>query len=431
MKIAYISAGAGGMYCGSCLHDNTLAAALIRAGHDVALIPTYTPTRTDEADVSLDRVFYGAINVYLQQKTRLFRHTPKAIDWVLDRPPLLRWISKIAGAVEARKLGALTLSVLQGEGGHQHKELAKLVAWLRDDFKPDIVHITNSMFLGLVPAIKREVGVPVICSVQGEDLFIEGLDEPYKNQVHQLLSNHAREVDGLIATSDYYGDFMAGYLDVPRTKIGIVRLGINLEGHGDPPNKAEDDSFVVGYLARLCPEKGLHLLVDGFRLLAEQVGRDKVKLMVAGYLAKRDRPYVASIRQRLRSYGLESRFRLVGEVSREEKIEFLHGLDVLSVPTTYRESKGLFVLEALANGVPVLQPNHGCFPEWIELTRGGELVDPESPQQLADGLRRLMDDPAHRRQLGRQGKDAVHRLLSDGAEATATIEAYRQLAGVG
>ena len=80
MRIAHISAGAAGMYCGTCIHDNTLATALKRLGVDVALIPTYTPLRTDEQDVSIDRVFYGGINVFLQQKWSLFRHTPRTFS---------------------------------------------------------------------------------------------------------------------------------------------------------------------------------------------------------------------------------------------------------------------------------------------------------------------------------------------------------------
>src|ERR1043165_1330623 len=89
MKIIYLAAGAGGMYCGSCLHDNTLAAALLALGEDVLLVPTYTPLRTDEPNVSIDRVFFGGINVYLQEKSSLFRHTPWWMDRWLDHPALL------------------------------------------------------------------------------------------------------------------------------------------------------------------------------------------------------------------------------------------------------------------------------------------------------------------------------------------------------
>ena len=234
MKIAYITAGAAGMYCGSCLHDNTLAAALMAKGHNVALMPTYTPTRTDEEDVSMDRVFYGAINVFLEQKSAVFRHLPRPLHWLLDRPGLLKWITGSGVSIDATQLGDMTLSVAMGETGNQRRELEELVNWLRDDFQPDIVHITNSMFLGLAGPLKRELGVPVLCALQGEDIFLDELAEPFKSKVHSELQSHAGDVDGLVATCDYYADFMADYLAVPREKVHVVPLGIKLEGHRGP-----------------------------------------------------------------------------------------------------------------------------------------------------------------------------------------------------
>src|SRR5688572_21808084 len=147
MRIAYLAAGAAGMYCGSCLHDNTLAAALLKLGEDVILAPIYTPIRTDEVDVSQPRVFYGGINAYLQQKFPIFRRTPRWLDGWLDHPALLRLATKNAASVDASKLGDMTVSMLQGEQGNQRKELEKLVDWLVDDVKPDVVHLSNSMML--------------------------------------------------------------------------------------------------------------------------------------------------------------------------------------------------------------------------------------------------------------------------------------------
>src|SRR3954447_10334580 len=111
MRIAYITAGAAGMFCGSCLHDNTLVAALTRLGHDALLIPTYTPIRTDEDDVSQKRVFFGGINVYLQQKFAFFRHTPWLLDRLFDWPRLLRWVARFAVKTQAQELGELTVSM--------------------------------------------------------------------------------------------------------------------------------------------------------------------------------------------------------------------------------------------------------------------------------------------------------------------------------
>ena len=232
MKIAYITAGAGGMFCGSCLHDNTLAAALVRQGHDALLIPTYTPIRTDEPDVSQKRVFLGGINVYLQQKLGLFRHTPWFLDRLFDARPLLRWVARFAVKTEASDLGDLTVSILEGEHGHQSKEVDKLVAWLRDEVKPEIVHLTAALLSGLVHELKQRLKVPVLCSLQGDDIFLESLPESHRSRCLALVRVHCREIDGFVATSAYYADFMSEYLSIPRERIHVVYPGLNLTGHG-------------------------------------------------------------------------------------------------------------------------------------------------------------------------------------------------------
>jgi hypothetical protein len=208
MKIAYITAGAAGMYCGSCMHDNTLVAALLRRGHDALLVPTYTPIRTDEPDVSQKRVFFGGINVYLQQKLSLFRHTPWILDRLLDAPPLLRWVSRFAMKTDAHVLGELTISMLKGEHGHQRKEIAKLVHWLRTEIKPDLVPLTNAILSGMVHDLKRELGVPVLCSLQGDDIFLDALPEPYRGAALKLIAEHCREIDGFLSSCGYYAELI-------------------------------------------------------------------------------------------------------------------------------------------------------------------------------------------------------------------------------
>src|SRR5271166_4129703 len=182
MRITYITAGAAGMYCGSCMRDNTLVAALARQGHDALLIPTYTPIKTDEPDVSQKRVFFGGINVYLQQKLSLFRHTPWSLDRLLDAPKLLRWVARFAVSTRAENLGDLTISILRGEHGYQRKEVEKLAGWLADDVKPELVNLTNVLLSGMVHEVKRRVGVPVLGTLQGDDIFLEALPEPHRSQ---------------------------------------------------------------------------------------------------------------------------------------------------------------------------------------------------------------------------------------------------------
>ncbi len=414
MKVAYITAGAAGMYCGTCIHDNTVATMLKKQGHNVALIPTYTPTRTDEENVSLNRVFYGGINVFLQQKLSLFRHTPWALDRILDNPALLNSLSRFSASTDARDLGMLTVSMLSGEYGYQKKELEKLVKWLQVDNKPDIVYLTNSMLVGMAREIKNAVGVPVVCALQGEDIFLRDLIDPYKTEALTLLAERAADADGFVAPCNYYAQFMAAeYLKVSVDKIDVVPLGLNLDGHGNLIEKPGHPPLIIGYLARICPEKGLHILVSAFYTLTKELGTNNVELHVAGYLGKKDEPYFEELVNQIHAWGLQDSFVHHGEVTRSQKIDFLNRLHVFSVPTVYRESKGLSILEALANGVPVVQPQHGSFPEMVKATGGGILVEPESAEAIAEGILQLYRDPSKRKQLGTVGKTNVHQKFND------------------
>ena len=435
MRIAYVAPGAAGMYCGSCIHDNTLAMALMELGHDVAVVPLYTPIRTDEPPVATERIFYGAVNVYLQQALRLFRQTPRMLDRILDSGAMLRLASRMAGATDAASLGPLTLSVLRGEEGRQRKELARLTGWLAE-FRPDVVQLGNGLLIGLAREIRRVTGAPVISGLTGEDLFIEGLPEPHRGEVVAELRRRAAELAGFVSPSRYYADRMRELLAVPAERLHVVSLGVNLEYFDAPAISAADGPnakpgtggpVTLGYLARICPEKGLHLLVDAFIELAGRPGAEKVRLEVGGWVAKRERPYLKRLVRRVHKAGLADRAVFHGELDGAAKRAFLRRLDLFSVPTTYREPKGLSVIEALAHGVPVVQPAHGAFPELLEATGGGLLIEPASTTALATGLLELIRDPERRRQLGRRGRRAVEIDFGSRRMAERTAAVYRRI----
>jgi glycosyltransferase involved in cell wall biosynthesis len=421
MRIAYITAGAAGMFCGSCLHDNTLVAELCRQGHDALLVPTYTPIRTDEEDVSQKRVFFGGINVFLQQKLALFRHTPWFFDRWLDARALLRWVSRFAAGTKAEDLGDLTLSMLEGEHGRQKKELDKLVGWLADDVRPDIVNLSNALISGMVHAIKDKLGCRVICTLQGDDVFLEALPERFRTRALDLIRQHCQEIDGFVATSRYYADFMAGYLGIPREKIEVIYPGLKLDGHGLATDPRSSDTLTLGYFARICPEKGLHLLAEAFSLLRKASPATCCRLRVSGWLGNDQREYLATIRRQVDD--LEH----VDCPDHASKVRFLQSLDILSVPTVYREPKGLYVLEAWANAVPVVQPRHGSFPELLEVSGGGVLVEPENAQDLARGLQSLLENPQLRHEMGQKGRAAVHESFTAAKMARTTYDYYVRL----
>jgi len=406
-RIAYVTAGAAGMYCGSCMHDNTLVATLPRLGHEAPLLPTYTPIRTDEPDVSQHRVFLGGINVYLQQKLALFRHTPWLFDRLLDATWLLRWVSRFAVKTQAQELGDLAVSVLKGEHGHQKKEIDKLVRWLASEVKPQIVNLTNVLLSGLVRPIKEKLNVPVVATLQGDDIFLDALPEPYRGRALDLIRDHCGEIDGFVGTCRYYADYMGGLFGLPADRVHVVYPGLDLRGHGSNPARTPGEPFTIGYFARICPEKGFHVLIDAFLRLREMKGGPPSRLRVSGWLGENNRDYYNEQRRRVNAAGLAESFEHIESPDHASKVRFLQSLDVLSVPTTYREPKGLYVLEALANGVPVVQPRHGSFPELIEATGGGLLVEPEDPAGLAEALRNLATEPERVREMGQKGQQAV------------------------
>jgi glycosyltransferase involved in cell wall biosynthesis len=427
MRIAYVAAGAAGMYCGSCLHDNTLAAALLRLGEDVVLVPTYTPIRTDEADVSVRRVFFGGINVYLQQRWAIFRRTPWWLDRMLDHPALLEYLSKRAASIDPGELGDMTVSMLRGEAGNQRKELEKLVHWLVTDVRPDVVHLSNSMLLGMARMCKRQFGPPVICQLSGEDLFLEKLPPPYYEQARALLRERAADADAFVAINRYYADFMADYLAVDRAKVHVVPHGLDLAGHGKRIEKPPDEPRTIGYLARICEDKGLHLLVEACEQLARRPDLPPFRLLAAGYLGEADRPYLERLQARVAAGPLAGRFEYLGELDRDQKISFLQSLDIFSVPTVYRESKGLPPLEAMANAVPVVLPDHGSFSEMIADTGGGLLCRPHDATDLAEKIAELLLNPLHATQLGIAGQEAIQDRYHAASMARQTLDLYQQL----
>ena len=420
MNLAYLTAGAGGMFCGSCLRDNTLVSAMIRLGLDAVLVPTYTPIRTDGDDVSVDQVFYGGINVYLQQKLPFLRWLPNWADRFLDRPGLIRWATKGGMETSAKQLGALTVSMLKGAEGRQRKEVHRLCRWLDDELDPEVVILSNLLIGGCIPTLKQRLGARVYVTLQGDDIFLNDLIEPYRQQALEQLWRLAESVDGFLVNSRYYGQYMGEMLRIPEDKLHVTPLGLDVADFPAPAVDFIDRPPTGGYLARLAPEKGLHQLVDAFL----ELKRDhcpQAKLRIAGWLGPQHEAYAEEQLRRLDDAGLEADYQCLGEVDRATKLEFLRSIDVLSVPTTYREPKGLYVLEALASGVPVVQPRHGAFPELLASTGGGLLVPPGDTAALADAWASLLNDPDLRRVLALEGRESVLQRHTAEAMAEATL----------
>lgn len=427
MRIAFLAAGAAGMYCGSCIRDAALARAMRKLGEDVLLVPLYTPLKLDRDDESINRIFFGGVNVYLEQKYPFFRKRRFFLDGLLNSRLVLNLASSMAGKTDPAELGDLTVSMLRGENGPQKKELDKLADWLVGEIQPQIINLPNSMFAGVIPGLKRRSTAKIVCSLTGEDLFLESLIEPHKSQALELLRSSIQQADHIVAISRYYANFMSDYLSVSREKISVVPIGINTEGYGRKAPSRPTDPFTVGYLARIAPEKGFHILCEAFMHLRKMPGMEKARLRAAGWLGEKDKLYFERAKKKLKNWGIADAFDYAGEVDFKGKIAFLDSLSVLSVPTVYHDPKGLFVLEALAHGVPVVLPNHGAFPELIEATGGGLLHASENPEALAEKLFQMHQDREATDRMAMHGQMVVKKKFTDVEMARTTLDIYRQL----
>lgn len=428
MNIVQLTPGAGGMFCGNCFHDNTLVAGLRHLGHDATMLPLYLPVNVDEADQSAGNpIFFGGINVYLQQKATFFRHAPGWLHRCLNSRRLLEWAAGRAAKTRATEVGELLLSMLRGETGNQNREITELIGWLRAHAKPDVICLSNALLVGMVRRLKAELGVPVVCLLQGEEPYLDALPSALRPVVWQLLTERAADLDGWIAPSRWNAEAMKLRLNLNPERVHVIPDGINLVGYAIEGRGLRAESQrapVLGYFARMCKDKGLDTLVEAYIQLKQRGRVPRLKLHIGGGCGPGDEPFVKSLRVRLAEAGYIGEVGFSPNLNRAEKLEFLQGLTVFSVPANYGEAFGLYVIEALAAGVPVVQPRAAAFPEILAATGGGVLCEPNDAKSLADALEELLLDPARARAMGEAGRRAVAEKFSAEAMAQATLQVF-------
>lgn len=426
MNIVQVTPGAGGMYCGNCFRDNALVAELRRQGHSTLMVPLYLPMTLEEPDQSAGTpLFFGGISVYLEQKSALFRNMPGWLRNALAAPALLKWAAGRAAKTQAADVGELTISMLRGEDGRQASELATLIAWLKTQPRPDVICLSNALLVGMARQLRAELGAPVFSLLQGEDSFLDAMREPQRAVAWELMAERAREVACFITPSHYFANRMRDRLRVAPAQIQVLPSGVNLQDFPTTPAGSPQPP-VLGFFARQCKDKGLDLLVDAFLELRRRQRVPELRLKIGGGCGPADTAFVAVQKRKLERAGLLASVEFHPNVDRQAKIEFLRSLTVFSVPALYGEAFGLYLVEAMAAGVPVVQPRVAAFPEIIEATGGGELAEPTAIG-LAEAIERLLLDPARCQMLARQGQRAAHAKYSTpqmARELTALFQAH-------
>ena len=422
MHLAIITAGGAGMFCGSCMHDNTWARALHSAGVEVSLIPLYTPIRVDEENQTSSPIFFGGINTYLNDRSVIWRRLPRFLTRWLDSPLMIQQALRGAVGNDAAELGSMTVSMLDGELG-PHKRAGEELADYVTGLKPDLVCFSNSLLSGSLRTLRRRYSGRIFCVLQGDDVFLDGLIEPYRREVMARLKERAAEFDGYIVNSRFNREYMSRYLDLPIENFLQLPLAIDCDNHNGQPKPDLGRPPTVGYFARICPEKGFDLLVESVVRLQQDI--PEIRLRAGGYLGSQNQAFFEEARRKAKPLG--DAFEYIGSPSEhDEKVAFFKSVDVFSVPARFQEPKGLYVLEAWANGIPVVLPRHAAFPELIESTSGGLLTEPDNPEALAASLRQVLLQTDLRIGLARAGHEGVRQQHDMSVLAAATKKAFWQ-----
>ena len=407
MRIIQLMPGtANTFYCQNCLRDAGMFQMMRALGHDILAVPLYLPMELEGmAAADASPLFFGGINVYLQQKFRVFRSTPRWIDQAFDSHRLLRWAVRRFSMTDGRDLAATTLSMLSGEHGQQVKELDRLVRWLDAQPAPDVVTLSNALLLGMSDSIKAHLGVPIVCLLEDEDEFLDELPDADRHRAEALIAEHAQSIDAFVTCSQYYANVAQARFRIDPQRIHIVPNGIVLDGYDPAPSPPHPS--VIGCLARLHPDKGVDILIEAFAALKADASFADLTLRIAGGQTVGDDPYAQQLNDRVRELGMADAVTFGGNLDRPQRLAFLRSLSVLVVPARRPEAFSMQMIEAMAASVPVVAPDHGVYPELIETTGGGRLCRPDDPRDMADVITSLLADQTAARSLGAQGHNSV------------------------
>ncbi len=426
MNIIQIIPGSGGsFYCGNCLRDSKYFNALRAEGHEVTKIPMYLPLFADEHDITDVPVFYGAISTYLKQQYPVFRKAPEWFDRLLNSKPMMKLAASMAGSTRASGLEDMTISMLLGEQGEQKAELEHMVNWIAEHCNPDVIHLSNALLLGLAKRLKEKMGIPVVCSLQDEDVWVDAVPPLFQEKIWKLMHTRAKDVDALVAVSDFFGTKMKELLQLPAEKVQTIHLGVEMNDY--TYISTYDKPRNIGYLSRICYENGFDIVVDAFITLKKRAGFEDVRLIATGGSTGDDSKFIKEQKRKLKDNGLLGAFEILPEFEDKAIHAFFNKVSLISVPVRIGEAFGIYLLESMASGVPVVQPALGAFPEIVNLSGGGVTYMPNSPDKLSEMWAGLFTNPLELEQLSRAGYEGIKAKFDIHNHAQEIVGLYKKL----
>jgi glycosyltransferase involved in cell wall biosynthesis len=385
----------------------------------------YLPLFADEHDISEVPIFYGAISLYLKQLYPIFRKAPKWVDNLLNSKPMMKMAASMAGSTNAKGLEDMTVSMLLGEEGAQKEELDQMVNWIAEHCQPDIIHISNALLLGLAKRLKEKIGVPVLCTLQDEDVWVDPMQPHFQKKIWDLMHERAKDVDALVSVSDFFAGVMKQRMNLPDEKVQTIHLGVDMEDYNYISTKEKPRN--VGYISRMCHKDGFDIVVDAFIELKKKPGFEDVKLIATGGSTGDDTKFLKEQKQKLKENNLLGFFEILLDFEGKAVNDFFKKVALVSVPVRIGEAFGMYLLESMASGVPVVQPALGAFPEIVEISGGGVTYMPNTPKKLSETWAELLSNPDKLEEISKKGYEGTKKSFNIHNHAAEIITLYDSL----
>ncbi len=426
MKIVNIVPGFGGtFYCGNCLRDSGYTKSLVKLGHDAMMLPIYLPLNMEHGvKENTTPIFYGAVNVYLKQKISFLRHMPKWMENIFNSSPILNFAAKQAGSTRTEGLEEMTISMLKGEDGNQNQDLQELIDFLKVHEQPDVVHLSNALLLGLAKQIKEQLKIPVVCSLQDEDVWVDAMNDHYRPLVWDLMSEKAKDIDAFIAVSDYYAKEMKEKMRIPDQQMHILPIGVETDLY--PYSSPVENPLTIGFLSRMYEEHGFGVLIDAFILLKKDAEFKEIKLKVSGGYTADDKKFVKKQFRKLQKSGISEDVEVIEDYEPKNRHLFFSQISILSVPVLKGEAFGTYQLESMACGIPLVQPALGAFPEIISQT-AGITYSPNNPDALATKWKEVLRQPELIQEMSKTGREKVIEKFEIDKVSKQVLEVYKNV----
>lgn len=384
MKILFIIPGSGdSFYCGNCFRDNLQASALRKAGHDVIIMPLYLPLKqaSFKADTPL---FFPATTYYTAQKFFQKTRMPGWLKRITGSDRMLGLASSLSGTTSAEGMEDMTLSMITGDDFAFREQVTHMIDWVSKEEKPDIIHLSSTLLIGIAKALRQHLDIPIICSVQDEEVWIDSLNKIHADIAWQGIAENIRYISHFVTTSEFYKKIATERIPQIRN-LDVIYPAVARDTYA---SSVYPESPVIGFFYRMNRENGLDILAEAFVELKKRDTIPNLKLKIGGGYTGKDKNFLKEIRKVLSSY--QDDVEISESYSLEEHADFYRSITVISVPIIFEEGVGLYLCEAFAAGRPAVEPATGSFPEIVG--KAGILYKPNNSNALADALEKALTD---------------------------------------